>query len=103
MLVSEICHDELRALVPPLHSQEGIDDPIVHLKFFTKSGLIWYATEGSPEENDFVFFGFVIGAEEEWGEFSLSELIACARSGLAIQRDVHFKPERFSHIRWRKQ
>jgi Protein of unknown function (DUF2958) len=91
MLVTEICPDELRSLVPPLHSQEGIDDPIVHLKFFTESGLIRYATEGSAEEN-FVLFGFVIGPGEEWGEHSLSELTASARSGLEIQRDVHFKP-----------
>jgi hypothetical protein len=39
----------------------------VHLKFSSKSGLIWYVTEGSPEDDDFVFFGFVIGPEREWG------------------------------------
>jgi hypothetical protein len=103
MLVTEICLDQLRLLVPPLHSQEGVDDPVVHLKFLSKSGLIWYATEGSTEDDDFVFFGFVIGPEEEWGEFFLSELSTCARAGFAIERDVHFKPERFSHIISRQQ
>jgi Protein of unknown function (DUF2958) len=96
--VAEICLDELRSLVPPLHSQKGTDDPIVYLKFFSESGLIWYATEGSAVDDDFVFFGFVIGLEDEWGEFSLSELATCARSGLAIEREAHFKPERFSRI-----
>jgi hypothetical protein len=98
MRVAAICLDELRSLLPPLHSQEGTDDPIVYLKFFSKSGLIWYATEGSAVDDDFVFFGFVIGLEDEWGEFSLSELATCARSGLVIEREAHFKPERFSRI-----
>ena len=98
MPVTDIFPNELRPLVPPLQSQEGIPDPIVHLKFFAGSGMTWYVTEGSSEDDDFIFFGFVIGAEAEWGEFSLSELTACARSGLAIERDVHFKPERFSQI-----
>ncbi len=103
MLVTEIFPDELRRIVPPLHSQEGIRDPIVHIKFFTSSGLIWYGTEGSLDNDDFIFFGFVIGPEEEWGEFSLSELTACARSGVPIERDVHFKPERFSQIMSRER
>ena len=102
MLVTEILLDELRATVPQLHSQEGIPDPIVHIKF-AGSGWIWYVTEGSPVDGDFMFFGFVIGPEEEWGEFSLSELTACARSGVPIERDVHFKPERFSQIMSRKR
>jgi hypothetical protein len=102
MLVTEILLDDVRATVPPLHSQEGIRDPIVHLKF-AGSGWIWYVTEGSPVDDDFIFFGFVIGPEEEWGEFSLSELTACARSGVPITRDVHFKPKRFSQIMSRKR
>ena len=97
MLVTEILPDELRATLPPLHSQAGIRDPTVYMKFFT-AGLIWYVTEGSTDDDDFVFFGFVIGPEQEWGEFSLSELTACTRSGVPVERDVHFKPERFSHI-----
>jgi Protein of unknown function (DUF2958) len=70
--------------------------------FFTSSGVIWYVTEGSPDDEDFVFFGFVVGPDEEWGEFSLSELTDCARSGVPIERDVHFKPERISLVMSRK-
>ncbi len=98
MPVTEIFPDELRLTVPPLHSQEGIRDPIVYVKFST-SEWVWYVTEGCPDgDDDFVFFGFVKGPGAEWGEFSLSELRACADFGLSIERDVHFNPCRFSQI-----
>jgi len=35
---------------------------------------------------------------EEWGEFSLSELRACAEFRLLIERDIDFKPDRLSQI-----
>ena len=97
MLVTEILIDELRATVPPLHSQEGIRDPTIHLKFAC-SGWIWYVTEGSSMDDDFIFFGFVKGPGEEWGEFSLSELRGCADFGLSIERDGDFKAGRLSQI-----
>ena len=102
MQITEIFPNELRATVPRLHSQEGIRDPIVYVKFFT-SGWIWYVTEGCPDHDDFIFFGFVVGLEEEWGEFALSGLTACVDSGLPVERDVHFKPDRFNQIMSRKR
>ena len=98
MPITDIFPHELRRTVPPLHSQEGIPDPIVHVRFFA-SEWVWYVTEGSPDDDDdFIFFGFVKGPGEEWGEFSLSELHAFADFGLSIERDVDFKPGRFSLI-----
>ena len=56
-------------------------------------------TEGSPEGDDFIFFGFVIGLDNEWGQFTLSELDeARGPFGRSIERDRHFKPGRFSRI-----
>ena len=98
MPVMDIFPSELRKIVPPLNSQEGIGDPIVYLKF-THSGWTWYVTEGSPEDDDFIFFGFVIGLDEEWGDFSLSELTEARDPlGRPVQRDLHFEPARFSRI-----
>ena len=98
MLTTDIFPLELRATLPLLHSQEGVPDPIVYIRFFA-SEWVWYVTEGSPDDDDdFIFFGFVKGPGEEWGEFSLSELRACADFGLLIERDVDFKPGRFSQI-----
>lgn len=53
----------------------------------------WLATEGETEDEDFRFFGYVIGHEEEWGYFVLSEMEeACGPGGLTIERDIYFKP-----------
>ena len=75
---------ELRQQLPPLYAQEHTRDPIVYAKFLTpSSSWTWYVTEGSaqydPEdpaggEGDFLFFGFVISFEKEWGYFSLNEM-----------------------------
>jgi hypothetical protein len=92
---------ELRAQLPPLYAQEKIKDKIVHLKFFTPwSNWTWYATEGGPEDEDFIFFGYVIGFEEEWGYFSLNEMQAIrGPGGLTIERDLHFPPTPFSKLK----
>src|SRR5258706_6756825 len=99
----ELLSEELRSRLPPLYSQENLKDPIVHIKFFCGSWT-WYATEGSPEGNDFIFFGHVIGFEKEWGYFALSEL-AAARGpmGLPIERDLYFEPAPFSQVMAKSQ
>ena len=45
------------------------------------------------EDGDWLLFGYVIGMEEEWGYFLLSE-IAGVRGplGLAVERDLWFEP-----------
>jgi len=85
--------DELRARLPPLYSQEAEADPIVYAKFFLPgTGWTWYVTEGSPRENDFLFFGFVVGLESEFGYFLLSELEGVrTRLGTTVEHDLHFK------------
>jgi hypothetical protein len=51
---------EFRKNLPPLNAQERDPDPIVYIKFLTRnSSWAWYATEGCPEDDDFIFFGFV--------------------------------------------
>jgi hypothetical protein len=91
---------DLRQVLPPLNSQEGIRDPIVYARFFTPdSDWIWYVTEGSAEDDDFIFFGFVVGVEEEWGQFSLSELYEVrGPSEQRIERDLNFKPACLSEV-----
>ena len=66
---------ELRATLPPLYGQEGNKNPIVYAKFFTPdSDWTWFITEGGAEEDDFIFFCYLIDFEEEWGYSALSEL-----------------------------
>jgi hypothetical protein len=82
------------ASLPPLGGQSEAADPIAHVKFFTPDGgWTWYATEGSPEGDDFIFYGYVIGIEPEWGTFALSELHEIrGKLGLPVERDLWFKP-----------
>lgn len=96
---------ELRAQLPALYAQEKEKDPMVYIKFFTPdSNWTWYATEGNAEEDDFVFFGHVFGFEAEWGYFTLNELQAArGPMGLPIERDLYFKPARWSEVKKRHQ
>lgn len=96
----ELLNEELRAQLPPLYDQEKTPDPIVHAKFFTPwTGWTWFVTEGSNQEDDFIFFGYIIGQESEWGYFSLAELESvCGPCGLRIERDLYFNPKRTSQI-----
>ena len=98
---------ELRARLPKRYAQEGTRNPIVHAKFFFPAGnWTWFVTEGEEDGDDFLFFGYVIGHEEEWGYFLLSELESVRGPGdLTIERDLHFQPEPFSKViaRFRKE
>ena len=94
----ELLPADLRASLPALYSQEGNPDPPVYLKFFTPdSDWTWFVTEGEAREDNFLFFGFVCGFEEEWGYFVLSELASVGGGGrLPIERDLHFRPGPFT-------
>ncbi len=88
----ELLPVELRKTPPALYSQESCPTPIAKL-FTPDAGWTWFVTEGSEEDGDWLLFGYVIGLEEEWGYFLLSE-IASIRGplGLAVERDLWFKP-----------
>ena len=91
----ELLPVELRKTLSPLYSQESSPTPIVHAKLFTPdSSFTWYLTEGAKQEDgDWLLFGFVIGLEEEWGYFLLSELASVRGPlGLPVERELWFKP-----------
>ena len=96
----ELLTAELCARLPALYSQEHNQDPTVHCKFFTPdSNWTWLVTEGLAEDGDFLFFGYVIGLEEEWGYFVLSELESVRGPlGLAIERGLYFQPGPFRKV-----
>lgn len=96
----QLLTEELRATLPPLYGQEGNKNPIVHAKFFTPdSNWTWFVTEGGQEEEEFIFFGYVIGFEKEWGYFALSELESVRGPlGLAIERDLYFELGPFEQV-----
>ena len=108
----------LKERMPVLYSQEHEQDPFVVVKYFDPVGSwTWYATEGSPVDEDgyydthkpkvdYLFFGLVVGFEQELGYFSLHDLNT-AKEGLRgvhalpIERDVWFRAQRLSEVRRR--
>ena len=92
--------EELRNALPRLYSQEADPNTVVHCKFFTPdSNWTWWVTEGETDGDDFRFFGYVRGLEDEWGYFLLSELEAARGPlGLPIERDLHFRSGRFTDV-----
>lgn len=90
--------NELREMLPPLYSQEHVEDPLIICTFFTPdSTWSWYALEFDGED---LFFGLVVGFEHELGYFRLSELESVRGPlGLSIERDLHFRPTRLSVVK----
>lgn len=91
---------ELRQRLPPLYSQEAEAEPIVYAKFFLPgTNFTWYVTEGSEKEGDFLFFGFVVGQDAEFGYFLLSELESVStKLGSRVERDLHFRQGRLTDV-----
>lgn len=96
--MSTLLNGELEKVLPKLREQEGVKDPTVYAAFvFTASGWVWLVTEGERRgDDDFIFFGYVIGFESEWGYFALSELEEVNVHGLRVERDFSFEPKPFS-------
>ena len=92
--------DELRSRLPPINSQEAEDDPIVYAKFFLpETCFTWYVTEGSPIEDDYRFFGLVIGSDWGFEPFLLSDLEAIRNtSGPDVERDMAFVEGRLNDV-----
>ena len=82
-------------------SQEHVKDPIVVAKYFNPTGPgIWYATEYDPKPR--MFFGYVSvfgDWNDEWGYFSLDELISYQKQfRLGLERDLYFEERPFSDV-----
>ena len=91
------------AKLPPLYSQENVEDPIAQVKFFSPwSNYTAYAVEFDQKDT---FFGLVQAQEEELGYFSLSEFQSAKGPGgvPAIERDMYFKPTPLSKLRGKSE
>ena len=86
-------------LLPRIHAQEAELDPVVYARYALPSTFfVWYVTEGQPDGEDSLLFGFILGPDQ-FCFFRLSELKA-ARSplGQPVERDLHFEPGRFTDV-----
>lgn len=80
----------------PIGAQAGLGDQAkVVVKFFFPAGrYTFYATEGQPEDDDFLLFGYCVSALgpdcDEWGYAVVSEFASVNVRGLTMERDLHF-------------
>jgi hypothetical protein len=90
---------KIQKQLPPLRSQEEVEDPVVQVKFFCPwNQWTWYGIEYSEEEDR--FFGYVEGLDKELGSFSLAELAEIVGpGGLGIERDKFFRPCPLSEVK----
>jgi hypothetical protein len=94
----KLLDEKLRSRLPPLYAQEAEAEPTVYAKFFI-SCWTWYVTEGSEQDGDFLFFGFVVGLESEFGYFLLSELESVGNGlGLGVERDLYFTEGKLTDV-----
>ena len=93
----ELLTKEVRGKLPPLYSQEEVEDPMVICKFFYPDfSWTWYAIEFDGTDQ---FYGLVDGDEKELGYFSLTELMSNrGKLGLPVERDRYFTPCRLSEV-----
>ena len=97
--MSKLLSPPLLSDIPDLYETEGQTNPLCLVKLFTPdSNWSWYIIEISkPDMN--TCYGYVVGLERELGYFSLEELESIhGPLGLAIERDLSFKPVSFTTI-----
>lgn len=91
---------EIQRRLPSIidHYRNGDPDPMVHAKLFTPdSNWTWFIIAFNPASQR--CFGYVIGLEAEFGEFSLEDLEDIPGPfGLPIERDRFFRPARLSGV-----
>lgn len=91
--MQQLMTEEIAKTVPSLYEQDGADDPIVHVHYFScVNGWDWYLTEYDPRTGE--AFGLVRGFETEWGYFSVREMERVNREkGFGVvERDERFEP-----------
>lgn len=92
---------ELLKKLPKLYATEETPEmeKTAIVKFFSPySNWRWFAVEYDPVEK--TFYGLVMGHEEEWGYFSLSEFEEINRKSFVpkIERDLYFSPTKMADV-----
>ena len=73
----------------PLYSQDGKDQKVLLELFIPNQNIYWLLTEGSVEEDDFIFFGYCKITDGEFGYVSFKEL---TRISKIIFYKIHKQP-----------
>ncbi len=91
-------HEAVKKL-PPLYSQEHVDDPVISVRIYHPfSDWYWYPYEGDLKQG--LFFGFVRGFEGELGYFSVVEFKDVEdKTGVPFEVDSTFTPMKLSEVK----
>ena len=98
--MSKLIPKTLLSDIPDLYETENQKDPLCYVKLFTPdSNWTWFIIEFSKADRD-TCYGYVKGLEDELGYFTLTDLESVHGSlGLAIERDLWFKPSSLSKLK----
>jgi hypothetical protein len=96
----QLMPQEIRRKLPDLYSQDGVEDPIVRVKFFSPyKNMVWLVTEFDGQDTMFGWADLGMGGAE-LGYISLRELDNLHRSGLPlVERDLYFTPKKLSQAK----
>ena len=97
MTKEQLLPQDILNRLPVLGATSEETDPIAQVKFFFPDfGWTWYGIEYDGTD---CFWGFVVGFEREFGNFTLSELMSNrGKLGLPIERDLWFEPQKVSTL-----
>src|SRR5882724_3932238 len=85
--------EELRKKIPPIGAAEQ-PDPMVWVKLSAEAfGTMWYIIEAQWLDTDAIFYGYIVGWDEELTHFNRSELeFMSAKEAVTIASDPTFAP-----------
>ena len=82
--------------LPSTDTAHGSDEPIALVKLFDPTGGWTWFVAGYDRESR-VAYGRVIGEADEYGDFSMAELVQIrGQFGLPIERDLYWEPRPLS-------
>ena len=93
--------EELKKQLPPLYSQEEVEDPEILAHYFNPYGRgDWFGIEFGADDR---FFGYCCIHCCELGYFSLQELeetyVNIEGVKLPLERDLYWKPKMLSEVK----
>jgi hypothetical protein len=92
--------EELRGIIPQLGGPEEEHDPMVWVKLSSEAlGTTWYILAAQWLDTDAIFYGYVVGWDEELTYFNRSDLeLLSAQEGVPIAYDSAFTACRLSEV-----
>lgn len=87
--------------IPPIYSQEEVEDPIAHVKLFSPySNAVWYITEYDPSSKEAFGWADLGMGGGELGYISIRELENIQKGGLPmVERDLYWRPQPLSRAK----